>query len=179
MVIPQESAEILRWLPTAFNSILPADKAAENLYPTPLRPQIDTISEWMQRDLNIGVYKAGFATTQADYDAGVVPVFAALNKLEELIASNGGPFILGQQMTELDVRAYATIIRFDVVYVQHFKCNLGMIRWDYPVIGNWLKGMYERVVGCKESTEWRHIKENVSFVKVWCDRGKLSANIGT
>ena len=69
----------------------------------------------MQRDLNTGVYKAGFATTQEGYDAGVVPVFAALNKLEALTHANGGPYILGKELTELDVRAYASLIRFDVV----------------------------------------------------------------
>ncbi|KAF2493008.1 glutathione S-transferase [Lophium mytilinum] len=159
-IVCNESAEMLRWLPTAFNSLIPEEKASIDLYPPPLRSQIDQISEWMQKDLNSGVYKAGFATTQEGYDAGVVPVFAALNKLEELIASNGGPFILGNRMTELDVRAYATVIRFDVVYVQHFKCNLGMVRWDYPVISNWLKKMYWGVEGCKESTDFRHIKEN-------------------
>lgn len=93
----------------------------------------------MQDDLNLGVYKAGFAPDQETYDKNVIPVFAALNRLEEIIHENGGPYILGKNMTELDVRAYATIIRFDTVYVQHFKCNLGTIRHDYPNINNWLK----------------------------------------
>ena len=115
----------------------------------------------MQSDVNAGVYKAGFASSQEDYDKNVIPVFGALNKLEKMIASNGGPFVLGRDLTELDIRLYATLIRFDTVYVQHFKCNLGTIRHDYPVLNNWLKGMYWNVNAARESTDFLHIKENV------------------
>lgn len=118
----------------------------------------------MQRDLNTGVYKAGFATDQDKYDANVVPVFASLNKLEKLVAKNGGPYILGKDLTELDIRAYATVVRFDTVYVQHFKCNIGTIRHDYPVINNWLKNLYWNVPGFRETTNFKHIKENVSWI---------------
>jgi glutathionyl-hydroquinone reductase len=114
----------------------------------------------MQQDLNTGVYKAGFAPDQETYDKNVVPVFAALNRLEEIIHENGGPFILGETLTELDIRAYATVVRFDTVYVQHFKCNLGSIRHDYPHINNWLKNLYWNVPGFKETTDFKHIKEN-------------------
>lgn len=114
----------------------------------------------MQRDLNTGVYKAGFATDQETYDKNVVPVFAALNKAEQIVANNGGPFMLGEHLTELDLRLYATLIRFDTVYVQHFKCNLGTIRHDYPVLNNWMKNLYWNVPGFKETTDFKHIKEN-------------------
>lgn len=116
----------------------------------------------MQRDLNTGVYKAGFANSQEEYDKNVIPVFGSLNKLEEIVANNGGPFVLGKELTELDIRLYATLIRFDTVYVQHFKCNLGTIRHDYPVLNNWLKHMYWNTPACKETTDFKHIKENVS-----------------
>jgi glutathionyl-hydroquinone reductase len=92
----------------------------------------------------------------------VIPVFGALNRLEEIVAQNGGPYILGKALTELDLRVYATLIRFDTVYVQHFKCNLGTIRHDYPVLNNWLKSLYWDVRGFKDSTDFKHIKENVS-----------------
>lgn len=154
---------MLRWLPTAFNEILPQDLASIDLYPEYLRDKIDAITPWMQSDVNTGVYKAGFASTQEDYDKNVIPVFGALNKLERIIAANGGPFVLGETMTELDIRLYATLIRFDTVYVQHFKCNLGTIRHDYPVLNNWLKGMFWDVEAARNSTDFRHIKENVSF----------------
>ena len=117
----------------------------------------------MQRDLNSGVYKAGFAPTQEAYGNNVPIVFAALNKLEQLIYKNGGPYVLGKDMTEVDLRAYATIIRFDVVYVNHFKCDLGTIRGNYPAIHEWVKNLYWNVRGFRETTDFRHIKENVSI----------------
>jgi putative glutathione S-transferase len=114
----------------------------------------------VQNDLNLGVYKAGFAPNQETYDENVIPVFAALNQLEEIINKNDGPYVLGKEMTELDIRAYCTIVRFDTVYVQHFKCNLGTIRHDYPTINNWLKNLYWNVPGYAETTDFKHIKEN-------------------
>jgi putative glutathione S-transferase len=165
-IVNNESAELLRWLPTAFEDVLPREgqEYQLDLYPAQLRSQIDEISEWMQRDLNSGVYKAGFAETQEAYDENVPVVFAALNHLESLIHRNGGPYILGSHLTELDIRAYTTIIRFDAVYVQHFKCNLGTIRANYPVIHEWLKNLYWNVKGFKETTDFKHIKENVSHI---------------
>ncbi|CAL5872760.1 uncharacterized protein PFLUO_LOCUS7027 [Penicillium psychrofluorescens] len=155
-----ESDELLRWLPLAFNELLPSSLSKIDLYPPHLRAQIDAITPWMQSDVNRGVYKAGFAPSQEDYDKNVVPVFGALNKLEGIIARNGGPFVLGPDMTELDIRLFATLIRFDAVYVQHFKCNLGTIRHDYPVLNNWLKGIYWNVEAARASTDFKHIKEN-------------------
>ncbi|CAK7269166.1 hypothetical protein SEPCBS57363_003463 [Sporothrix epigloea] len=159
-IVNNESPELLRDLQTGFNDLLPADKAAITLYPEALRERIDAESVWMQRDLNSGVYKAGFAATQEAYDAAVPVVFAALNRLEKMIAAGSGPFILGSQLTELDVRAYATLIRFDTIYVQHFKCNLGTLRHDYPQINNWLSYLYYNVSAFRETTDFRHIKEN-------------------
>ncbi|KAF2681693.1 hypothetical protein K458DRAFT_309026 [Lentithecium fluviatile CBS 122367] len=160
-IVNNESAEILHWLPNAFNSILPPEIAAIDLYPGPLRAQIDELKPWLQNHINTGVYKAGFARTQEAYEAGVVPLFAALNKLEALLASNGGPYMLGKHLTELDIMAYGTLARFDVVYVQHFKCNLGTIRHDYPVLNNYLKGLYwGSEEGFRKSTNFVHIKEN-------------------
>jgi putative glutathione S-transferase len=170
-IVNNESAELLRWLPNAFNDILPQDLPSNelDLYPEAKRKEIDEVTEWMQRDLNSGVYKAGFAPDQETYDKNVPIVFQALNKLEKLIASNGGPFILGKQMTELDIRAYATIVRLDAIYVQHFKCNLGTIRHDYPVTNNWLKYLYWEISGYKESTDFKHIKENCKLL--WFESG--------
>ena len=158
-IVNNESAEMLRWLPTAFDSVVHPPKKLD-LYPAGLAKVIDELSGWMQSDLNTGVYKAGFANSQEAYDRAVPVVFDALNKLEALIAKNCGPFILGSGLTELDIRAYATIVRFDAVYVQHFKCNLGTIRHNYPVINNWLKNLYWDVSGFAESTNFKHIKEN-------------------
>ncbi|CAI7627758.1 unnamed protein product [Penicillium glandicola] len=155
-----ESEELLRWLPTAFNELLPPTFASIDLYPIHLRTQIDAITPWIQSDINTGVYKAGFSPSQEPYDKNVVAVFGALNKLERIVAKNGGPFVLGKELTELDIRLYATLIRFDAGYVQYFRCNLGTIRHNYPVLNNWLKGMYWDVEAARDSTNFKHIKDN-------------------
>jgi putative glutathione S-transferase len=161
-LVNNESLEILRNFNTGFNSILPEEYKKIDFYPEKLREEINDVGEWMQADLNTGVYKAGFAPDQATYDKNVVPVFKALNRLEELLSKHGGPYVLGSEVTELDLRLYPTLIRFDAVYVQHFKCNLGTIRHNYPLLNEWLKNLYWNVPGFKETTDFRHIKENVS-----------------
>jgi glutathionyl-hydroquinone reductase len=115
-IVNNESPDLLRFLQTCFNDLLSPELASVSLYPEHLRSQIDRISVWMQRDLNTGVYKAGFADTQEKYDKGVIPVFAALNKCEKLLAASRGPYLLGSQLTELDIRLYATAVRFDTMY---------------------------------------------------------------
>lgn len=163
-IVNNESLEMLRWLPHAFDSLIQDEKIKSlNYYPQELQAQINQIYPWLTSLICSGVYKAGFVSKQEDYEKHVVPLFAALNQLEELVYKNGGPYILGSQLTELDILAYATIVRFDTVYVQHFKTNLGMIRHDYPVLNNWLKNLYWNVEGFKESTDFQHIKENVSI----------------
>jgi putative glutathione S-transferase len=162
-IVNNESAEMLKWLPSAFDSLIADQKiAAIDFHPATQRAQIDEISPWLMSLICSGVYAAGFNSTQEGYDAAVVPLFAALNKLEALVHANGGPYILGDTLTALDLLAYPTIVRFDAVYVQHFKTNLGIIRHDYPVLNNWLKGLYHHVKGFAESTDFKHIKENVS-----------------
>ncbi|KAL4799226.1 glutathione S-transferase [Aspergillus venezuelensis] len=159
-IVCNESLELLRWLPHAFKDHLRTEETNINLYPPHLQSRIDAISSWLLPHFCTGVYKAGFASTQEDYNKNVIPVFGALNKLEKIIHVNGGPYILGSELTELDILAYVTVIRFDVVYVQHFKCNLGTIRHDYPVIENWLRGVYWGVEAARVSTDFKHIKEN-------------------
>jgi len=161
-LVNNESLEILRNFNTGFNSILPEEYKNRDYYPEELQKEIDEVGQWMQADLNIGVYKAGFAPNQEIYDRNVVPVFKALNRLEEMLSKKGGPYVLGSELTELDLRLYPTLIRFDTVYVQHFKCNLGTIRHDYPLLNEWMKNLYWNVPGFKETTDFRHIKENVS-----------------
>ncbi|KAG4026728.1 hypothetical protein MFRU_037g00390 [Monilinia fructicola] len=159
-IVCNESLEILRNLNTGFNSILDDQYKQLDFYPENLIKEIDEIGEWMQSDINYGVYKAGFASDQEAYDRNVVPLFKALNRIEEIIKKNGGPYVLGSELTELDLRLYPTICRFDAVYVQHFKCNLGTIRHNYPVLNAWLKHLYWEVEGFKETTDFKHIKEN-------------------
>jgi putative glutathione S-transferase len=165
-IVNNESLEILRNLNTGFNSILPDEYRKLDFYPGSLRGSIDELGALMQTDLNTGVYKAGFAPDQATYDKNVVPVFKSLNEWEDLLAKTSGPYLLGSELTELDLRLYPTLIRFDTVYVQHFKCNLGTIRHDYPLLNEWLKNLYWNVPGFKETTNFRHIKENVGFISI-------------
>ena len=163
-IINNESMEMLKWLPYAFNSMIEDEKFRDiDFYPEELRSRIDEVTPWLTSLICNGVYKAGFNMTQEGYNKHVVTLFAALNKLEKLAHSNGGPYILGKKLTELDLLAYPTVVRFDTVYVQHFKANLGTIRHDYSVLNNWLKNLYHNVEGFKESTDFRHIKENVSI----------------
>ena len=159
-IVNNESSNLMRDLQTCFNDLLASQMAALSFYPEHLCQQIDQASIWMQRDLNTGVYKAGFAPDQATYDKNVIPVFAALNECEKLLARSDGPYLLGKDLTELDIRLYATAVRFDTVYVQHFKCNLATIRHDYPNINMWLLHLYWTVPGFRETTDFRHIKEN-------------------
>lgn len=176
-IVNNESIDLLKNLQTAFDGVLNDESSKEasmHLYPEHLRSKIDTICKWMQSDLNTGVYKAGFAPDQETYDKNVIPVFAALNKLEKIVKEHGGPFALGAELTEVDIMLYPTLIRFDTVYVQHFKCNLGTIRANYPVLHNYLKGLYwgENEVLLRDgrrqritafgpaTTDFKHIKEN-------------------
>jgi hypothetical protein len=80
---------------------------------------------------NPSVYKCGFATTQKAYENNVFPLFKSLDRLEEMLSKSSGKYLLGNDLTEADIRLYVTIIRFDPVYVQHFKCNIGTIRHKY------------------------------------------------
>lgn len=177
-MVNNESADLLRNFQTAFDDLLTQEgktkEASIHLYPEHLREKIDSICEWMGDNLNTGVYKAGFAPDQETYDKNVIPVFAALNKLEKIVKDHGGPFALGSELTEVDIRLFPTLIRFDTVYVQHFKCNLGTIRHDYPVLNNYMKGLYwgenEVVLGDgsrqkitafgPDTVDFKHIKEN-------------------
>lgn len=145
-------------LPIQFSQL----RSTKKISTSHLRQRIDEVSPRVQKDLNKGVYAAGLAQNQEAYDKAVVIVFEALNRLEQLVHSNGGPYILGDTLTELDLLAYPTLIRFDVVYHEHFKCNLGSIRHNYPVLNNYLKSLYWNVPGFKETTNFKHIKENVS-----------------
>ncbi|KAI9735455.1 MAG: hypothetical protein M1818_006461 [Claussenomyces sp. TS43310] len=162
-IVNNESLDLLRSLQTSFDPLLPEDQRGAVFYPPHLQSKIDEIVKWMQEDLNFGVYKAGNAPNQEAYDKLVVPVFAALNKLEDMLANTGGPYLLGDTLTETDLQAYPTLIRFDTVYHGLFKCNLGSIRHDYPLLNNWLKNLYWNVPGFKETTNFKHIKE--TYVK--------------
>lgn len=164
-IVNNESSEIIRMLNTEFNDLLPADFAEVDLYPEELRSKIDEINDLVYDNINNGVYKTGFATSQDVYEKEVKNVFAHLDKVEEILKSNQEQdpkhrLLIGTTLTEADVRLYTTIVRFDPVYVQHFKCNIGMIRHDYPYINEWLKLLYWKIPAFKDSTDFSHIKKH-------------------
>ena len=162
-IVNNESEDIMRMLNTAFNDLLPQGSPQRelNFYPTSLQSQIKEVSSWMMPDLNSGVYRAGFADTQEAYEKGSIVVFRALDRLENMLADHKGLYILpGSNMTEIDIKLYTTLVRFDVVYQQHFKLMLRSIRHGYPRLNRWLKNIYWNVPGVKETTNFKHIKEN-------------------
>ncbi|KAJ7634985.1 glutathione S-transferase [Roridomyces roridus] len=161
-VVNNESSEIIRMFNTAFNDLIPAENAALDLYPEDLRPEIDELNAWVYTDINNGVYRAGFATQQAAYDKAVTEVFAGLDRIEAILA--GKDYLVGERLTEADVRLFVTIIRFDVAYFVLFKCNLRNIRDDYPAMHAWLKKLYWTIPAFKESTFFDHIKTGYSSI---------------
>ncbi|KAL4819020.1 haloacid dehalogenase [Aspergillus spinulosporus] len=147
-IVNNESSEIIRMFYTEFDHLLPEERREVNqpgggLYPPHLRGEIDAMNEWVYDRINNGVYKTGFAATQEAYEANLYPLFEALDGLEEHLAQPGHqPYLFGEHITEADVRLYTTIARFDVAYYLIFKCNLKMIRHDYPLIDAWYRRLY-------------------------------------
>ncbi|TIA87645.1 hypothetical protein E3P99_03056 [Wallemia hederae] len=150
-IVSNESSEIIRFL----NDLKP--ETGGDLYPQHLRKEIDELNEWVYHTVNNGVYKSGFATTQEAYENNVKPLFESLDRLEKIL-SDGRDYLVGGQLTEADIRLFTTIIRFDPVYVGHFKCNLGTIRHNYPHLNTWLKKLYWKNDAFKSTTHFEQIK---------------------
>ncbi|KAL0959893.1 hypothetical protein HGRIS_011561 [Hohenbuehelia grisea] len=155
-IVNNESSEIIRIFNTAFNDLVSAEKAKLHFYPDHLKAEIDELNDWIYPNINNGVYRSGFATTQEAYGKAVVEVFDALEKLEKIL--DGKDYLVGGQLTEADIRLWVTIIRFDPVYVGHFKCNFKTIRGGYPAIHRWMKQLYWNNDAFKSSTNFDHIK---------------------
>ncbi len=148
-IVNNESAEIIR----IFNAIGPTPG---DFYPEALRPQIDAMNARVYETVNNGVYRAGFATTQAAYDAAVGALFESLDWLEARLAAQ--PYLCGATLTEADWRLFPTLIRFDAVYVAHFKCNVRRLQ-DYPALQAYTKRLY-RMPGIAETCDFGHIKRH-------------------
>ncbi len=129
---------------------------APDLYPEALRAEIDAVNALVYEDVNNGVYKAGFATTQAAYEAAVTALFDRLDWLETRLA--GQRFLVGGQLTEADIRLFTTLVRFDSVYHGHFKCNLRRLV-DYPNLWAYARDLYGHP-GFGETVDFDHIKRH-------------------
>ncbi|CAK7218473.1 S-glutathionyl-(chloro)hydroquinone reductase [Sporothrix curviconia] len=160
-IVNNESSEILRMFNSAFDDLVAPAYKTVDLYPEALRKDIDATHEWQYDLINNGVYKSGFATKQEAYERNVVALFEALDRAEKHLSSQTkGPYWYGDVMTEVDVRLFVTIIRFDPVYVQHFKCNIRDIRSGYPYLHKWMRNLYWNDAAYKDSTDFMHIKNH-------------------
>ncbi|MGV1752190.1 glutathione S-transferase family protein [Agrobacterium sp. CG674] len=152
-IVSNESADIIRIFNSAFDGLT---GSTGDFYPQALRGEIDTLNDRIYDTVNNGVYKAGFATTQEAYEESVTKIFETLDMLEERLATKR--YLLGAEQTEADWRLFTTLVRFDPVYVGHFKCNIRRIH-DYPNLTGYLRDLYQ-TSGVPETVNMRHIKEH-------------------
>ncbi|HEY9101139.1 glutathione S-transferase family protein [Chitinimonas sp.] len=150
-IVSNESSEIIRMFNSAFDSVgaQPGD-----YYPEALRCEIDRINALVYDTVNNGVYKAGFATRAAAYREALYPLFDTLDWLEDRLTRQR--FLLGDALTEADIRLFTTLVRFDAVYVGHFKCNLRRIA-DYPQLSAYVRDIYQ-LPGIAATVNMDHIK---------------------
>lgn len=157
VMVNNESADILRMFDTAFEGLAPSDL---RLYPADLAEEIDALNARIYDRLNNGVYKAGFASTQAAYDEAVAGVFGMLDELE---ARLDGDYLFGDRLTETDIRTFVTLIRFDAAYHGLFKTNLRQIA-DYPRLSAYLERML-RLPGVIDTVNMDHITRGYYSIK--------------
>ena len=156
-IVNNESSEIIRMFNKSFDAIT---GNTNDYYPESLQKQIDELNDYIYPNINNGVYRTGFAKTQQAYNNSVDNLFLALDKLEQRLQNQ--TFLLGEQITEADLRLIPTLIRFDVVYVGHFKCNKRRIK-DYPHLSRYLRHAYESIEAIKQTTYLDHIKRHYYY----------------
>lgn len=153
-IVNNESSDIIRMLNVEFNDF--TTKEAPDFYPAHLRSQIDEMNEFIYPNINNGVYKTGFATTQSAYEEAYESLFNALDKVEHVLSQKR--YLIGDQITEADWRLFTTLVRFDPVYVGHFKCNKQRII-DYPNMWGYVKELYQ-MPSIADSVNMDHIKQH-------------------
>lgn len=158
-IVNNESSEIIRMLNSAFTNIEPD---TVDYYPIALRPEIDAINEFVYDNINNGVYRCGFATQQSAYNTAFDTLFSALDTLENRLEKQS--YLVQNTLTEADWRLFTTLLRFDVVYYSHFKCNLRMLR-DYPHLSRYLKTLYH-MPKIRETVFFDQIKEHYFYSQV-------------
>ncbi|CAB4009799.1 Glutathionyl-hydroquinone reductase [Paramuricea clavata] len=156
-IVCNDSAEIIRMLSPEFNEFCETVEQKElDLYPEGLRKEIDEMNDWVYPTINNGVYRSGFASSQEAYDSAVVILFEALEKLENILSTRR--YLVGNRFTEADVRLFTTLIRFDLVYHGHFKCNKKRII-DYPNIWGYTRDIYQ-MPGVADTCNFEHITKH-------------------
>jgi putative glutathione S-transferase len=159
-IVNNESSEIIRIFNSSFDDLT---ESPIDLYPTELKKEIDEINDKIYHQVNNGVYKTGFASTQNAYEKACRNLFITLDELDILLSSR--KFLVGDKFTEADVRLFTTLIRFDPVYYGHFKCNLKRII-EYKHLYNYMKCIYQ-IPEVKETCHFDHIKEHYYKSHSW------------
>ena len=152
-VVSNVDEDIMRMLNSEFDDFTDSDL---DLYPPPLRAEIDTLNDYIYPNVNNGVYRAGFAATQAAYETAARALFDALDGLETRLSNRR--YLVGDLITEADWRLFPTLVRFDAVYVTHFKCNLRRLV-DYPNLYGYTRDLYQQP-GIAETVNFDHIKRH-------------------
>ncbi|AGO57089.1 glutathionyl-hydroquinone reductase YqjG [Serratia plymuthica 4Rx13] len=152
-IVSNESADIIRMFNSAFDGV---GARAGDYYPNDLRGKIDELNGWIYDQVNNGVYKAGFATSQEAYDEAVKALFDALARLEQILGQHR--YLTGDRLTEADLRLWTTLVRFDPVYVTHFKCDKRRIS-DYLNLYGFLRDIYQ-MPGIAETVSLPHIRNH-------------------
>ncbi len=153
-IVSNESSDIIEMFNSEFNEI--AEHPERDFYPEALREEIDELNAFVYANVNDGVYKAGFASTQQAYEDAVFPLFAALDSLDDRLSTRR--YLTGERITLVDWRLFVTLVRFDAVYVGHFKCNLRRII-DYPHLSSYLRDLYQHA-GVSDTVNFDHIKRH-------------------
>jgi glutathionyl-hydroquinone reductase len=165
-IVNNESSDIMRMLNHAFDSL---GAKTLDLYPEKRRNDIDQINDFVYEQINNGVYRAGFAQSQEAYEQAVLQLFSALDQLEIRLGQQ--PYLVGNQCTEADWRLFPTLIRFDAVYVCHFKTNLKRLS-DYPNLSRYLKKLY-RAPGIAATVDFATIKQHYFTSHPWLNPSGL------
>jgi putative glutathione S-transferase len=156
-IVSNSDDDIMRMFETEFGAF--ADQRSPDLFPEEHRAEIEALNEWIYQTLNNGVYKAGFATAQRVYEEAAYQVFDTLDKLEERLSKRR--YLIADHPIETDWRTFVTLIRFDAVYVGHFKCNLRRIA-DYPNLWGYLRDLYQ-YPGVSQTVNFDHIKRHYYY----------------
>ena len=155
-IVSNESSEIIRMFNSAFDGLT---GNADDYWPEPLRDEIEAVNAPIYDNVNNGVYKSGFATTQEAYENAVTGVFEELDRLEDRLS--GQRYLLGERVTEADWRLFTTLVRFDPVYHGHFKCNRRRIV-DYPALWAYTRELYQWP-GVAETVNFDHITRHYHY----------------